>query len=87
MDSSSILFKDGQFEDVSKIRKAFCWKYFLLDEENYKAKCKVKFVEGVYCDRVLSARGSNGCAQATPAFKKHLKDEHAITPARNKVRT
>ena len=72
MDSSSILFKDDQFEDVSKVRKAFCWTIFLLDKETHKAKCKVKISEGKYCDRIISARfTTNNCNQ-------HLKNCHGI---------
>ena len=83
VDSSSILFKDDQFEDVSKVRKAFCWKYFLLDEENYKAKCKVKFSEGGYCDKVFSVKGHNGCVQVTGHIYNHLESQHGITHEKN----
>ena len=85
VDSSSILFKDGQFEAVSKVRKAFCWKYFLLDEENLKAKCKVKFSEGRgCCDKVFSVKGYNGCVQVSGTINKHLENEHGITPVLTK---
>ena len=84
-DSSSILFKDDQFEDVSKVRKAFCWKYFLLDEENLKAKCKVKFSEGRgCCDKVFSVKGYNGCVQVSGTINKHLENEHGIPPVLTK---
>ena len=64
----------GQFEDVSKTRKAFCWKYCLLDKANGKAKCKVKISEGKYCDKVISAKSG------TKGVIEHLKRLHGMTP-------
>ena len=66
VDSSSI-FIDGHFEDASS-RKAFCWKYFLIDKAkgNEKAKCK-------YCGKVLVARGGT-----TTPLNFHLKSVHGI---------
>jgi len=60
--SSSIFdpfVEEGQFEDVSKIQKAFCWQYFLLDKTNQKAKCKVKISDGNFCDRIISSKACN----------------------------
>ena len=74
MVDSSLIFKDGQFEDVSEIRKAICWKYVLLDKVNYRAKCSVKISEGEYCDRVYSAKGGS-----TTALNTHLRKRHGIT--------
>ena len=67
------LYEDGQFEDVSQIKNSFCWKYFLLDKINHKAKCNVKISEGEYCNRVYSAQDS-----ATTSLKYHLKRRHGI---------
>ena len=65
---------DGQFEDVSNFRKAFCWKYFLLDKTNLKAKCNVfKIDEGKYCNRFYDAHGGT-----TSKFNMHLKNHHGI---------
>ena len=74
VDSSSILFKDDQFEDVSKVRKSFCWKYCLLDKVNDKAKCKVKTSEGKYCDKFISVKGG------TKGIIEHLKRRHGMIP-------
>ena len=60
--SSSIFdpfVEEGQFEDVSKIQKAFCWQFFLLDKTNQKAKCKVKISDGNFCDRIISSKACN----------------------------
>ena len=70
---SSLIFKDGQFEDVSEVRKAICWKYFLFDGKNHKAKCSVKNSEGEYCDRILSVPCGN-----TTSLRRHLKNRHEI---------
>ena len=70
---SSLIFKDGQFEDVSEIRKANGWKYVLLDKVNCKAKCSVKISDGEYCDRILSVTGGN-----TTIINNHLKRLHGI---------
>jgi len=72
VDSSSI-FKDGQFEDVSEVRKAYCWNYFLFNGTNHKAKCRVKTNEGEYCDRILSVPCGN-----TTSLRGHLKNRHEI---------
>ena len=72
VDSSSI-FKDGQFEDVSEVRKAYCWNYFLFDGTNHKAKCRVKTSEGEYCDRILNPNSGN-----TTSMNRHLKNRHGI---------
>ena len=74
VDSSLVFnpFEDDQFEDVSQVQKAFCWKYFLLDKANQKAKCKVKIREGEYCDRVYSATTTRG-------IKYHLENNHGIS--------
>ena len=64
----------GQFEDVSKVRKSFCWKYCLLDKVNDKAKCQIKISsEGEHCNRVYSAPEG-----ATTSLKYHLKRVHGI---------
>ena len=68
------LFEDGQFEDVSRIKNSFCWKYFLLDKVNHKAKCKVKISESEYCNRVYSAQEG----ATTGGMKNHLKNAHGI---------
>ena len=70
---SNPLFEDGQFEDVSGIINSFCWKYFLLDKVNEKAKCKIKISEGEYCNRVYCAPEG-----ATTSLKYHLKRGHGI---------
>ena len=70
---SSLIFQDGLFEDVSKDKKAICWKYFLLDKANHKAKCRAKISEGEYCDRVLTAKGGT-----TSPLNSHLKNQHGI---------
>jgi len=67
------LFEDDQFEDVSQIKNSFCWKYFLLDKVNDKAKCQIKISEGEYCNRVYSAPEG-----ATTSLKYHLKRRHGI---------
>jgi len=72
---SSLIFKDGQFEDVSEVRKAICWKYFLFDGKNHKAKCSVKNSEGEYCDRILSV---NIKSSGTTSMNRHLKNRHEI---------
>ena len=74
VDSSPIFdpYEDYQFEDVSKVQKAFCWKYFLLDKTNHYAKCKVKINEGEYCDKVFTSKGG------TTNFNRHLKNRHGI---------
>ena len=69
---SSLKFEDNQFEDVSKFRKAFCWKYFLFNKANNRAKCNVKISEVEYCDRTYDA--ING----TSNFNSHLKKHHGI---------
>ena len=71
---SNPLFEDGQFEDVSQIKNSFCWKYFLLDKVNHKAKCKVKISESEYCNRVYSAQEG----ATTGGMKNHLKNAHGI---------
>ena len=71
VDSSSIfdpLGDEQQFEDVSQFKKAFCWKYFLLDETNQKAKCKIKMRDGNICNRIISSKACN----------KHLKQYHGM---------
>ena len=60
----------GQFEDLSQIKKAFCWKYCLLDKANRKVKCKVQISEGNFCDRIMSYKASN--------IYRHLKHHHGI---------
>ena len=67
LDNVDSIFIDGHFEDASS-RKAFCWKYFLIDKAkgNEKAKCK-------YCDKVLVARGGT-----TTPLNFHLKSVHGI---------
>ena len=72
VDSSSIYdpFEDDQFEDVSQVKKAFCWKYFLLDKTNRKVKCKVEISDGNFCDRIITYKASN--------IQRHLKDLHGI---------
>ena len=60
----------GQFEDLSQIKKAFCWKYCLLDKTNRKVKCKVQISEGNFCDRIMSYKASN--------IYRHLKHHHGI---------
>ena len=74
---SSLIFQDGLFEDVSKDKRAICWKYFLLDKANHRAKCRVEIIEGEYCDRVYSAQGG---AQkgGSGAMKKHLKNHLSL---------
>ena len=72
---SSLIFKDGIFEDVSKYRKAICWEYFLLDKENQRAKCQFQISEGEYCDKVYSAQGRafhKGSGEMKNHLKKHL---------------
>ena len=71
---SNPLFEDGLFEDVSRIKNSFCWKYFLLDKVNHKAKCKVKISESEYCNRVYSAQEG----ATTGGMKNHLKNAHGI---------
>ena len=68
------MINDDQFEDVSKVRKAICWKYFLLDKTNDKAKCRVKIGEGEYCDRVFYAKGGT-----TSKLNNHLGKQHGIS--------
>ena len=70
-DSISI-FNDDQFEDVSNSRKAFCWKYFLCDKANGKAKCKVEISKGEYCDTIFIAK------YGTSMLNRHLKHSHGI---------
>ena len=69
------MINDDQFEDVSKVRKAICWKYFLLDKTNDKAKCKVKISEGEYCDRVFCTQRARG---STSSITNHLRKQHGI---------
>ena len=71
---SSFKFEDGPFEDVSKVKRAFCWKYFLFDHVNHKAKCKVEISAGEYCDRVYSALGG----AISGAMKHHLKNHPSL---------
>ena len=61
VDSSSIFdpLEEGQFEDVSQVKKAYCWKYFLLDKTNQKAKCKVQISDGIFCDRIINFKACN----------------------------
>ena len=66
------IFNDVQFEDVSNSRKAFCWKYFLCDKANGKAKCKVEISKGEYCDTIFIAK------YGTSMLNRHLKHSHGI---------
>ena len=72
---SSLIFKDGHFEDVSEVRKAYCWKYFLYAnvKPNQKAKCRVEMSKGEYCNKVLSVSGGT-----TSTLNNHLKHVHGI---------
>ena len=56
-----------QFEDVFQHKKAYCWKFFLLDKMNRKTKCKI-------CSQIMTLQ-KNG---STNNFYKHLKNRHRI---------
>ena len=56
----------GEFKDISESSKSKIWAHFLLNRNEWKARC-------LHCSQILKAKGGS-----TKGLRDHVKSKHSI---------